>query len=147
MLLRLMVKAARCSGDSQRRRCCFSALGGNLSMLKRVGRARRRAVGRFRILRKSLPERKRKLRVLFMMQRVRWKIVAQRYAVRTREYALRGSATLLSCIPIACLLAFGGEAGKASEAHLTAAQIIGAALALVLSLSIIPAQRAAELLS
>ncbi|MCK1663161.1 hypothetical protein [Bradyrhizobium sp. 151] len=33
---------------------------------------------------------------------------------------------------------------KASEMHLAAAQIIGAALALVLSLSIIPAQRAAE---
>jgi hypothetical protein len=110
-------------------------------------RAKRRAVSRFRILRRRLPEQKRKLRVFFMMQRVRWKIVAQRYAVRTRDYALRGSATLLSCIPIAYLSAFGGEAGKASEAHLTAAQIIGAALALVLSLSIIPAQRAAELLS
>jgi hypothetical protein len=36
---------------------------------------------------------------------------------------------------------------KASETHLAAAQIIGAALALVLSLSIIPAQRAAELFS
>jgi hypothetical protein len=36
---------------------------------------------------------------------------------------------------------------KASEVSLTAAQIIGAALALVLSLSIIPAQRAAELFS
>lgn len=36
---------------------------------------------------------------------------------------------------------------KISEAHLTCAQIIGAALALVLSLSIIPAQRAAELFS
>ncbi len=36
---------------------------------------------------------------------------------------------------------------KASEVHLTAAQVIGAALALILSLSIIPAQRAAEAFS
>lgn len=114
---------------------------------KRVERAKRRAASGFRILRRRLPEQKRKLRVFFLMQRVRWKIVAQRYIGRTREFALRFSATLISCIPIACLFAFGGESSKASESHLAAAQIIGAALALVLSLSIIPAQRAAELLS
>ena len=36
---------------------------------------------------------------------------------------------------------------KTSEVHLTCAQMIGAALALILSLSIIPAQRAAEAFS
>jgi hypothetical protein len=62
----------------------------------------------------------------------------------------RFSATLLSIV-VTLLFWFFADAEakdiKASETHLAAAQIIGAALALVLSLSIIPAQRAAELFS
>ncbi|SDP49606.1 hypothetical protein SAMN05444050_7056 [Afipia sp. GAS231] len=58
------------------------------------------------------------------------------------------SATLLSIlITVAFLVLADSQNIKASETHLAAAQIIGAALALVLSLSIIPAQRAAELFS
>jgi hypothetical protein len=58
------------------------------------------------------------------------------------------SATLLSTfITVAFLVLADSTNMKASETHLAAAQIIGAALALVLSLSIIPAQRAAELFS
>src|SRR5258708_4444899 len=58
------------------------------------------------------------------------------------------SATLLSIfITVAFLILADSQNMKASETHLAAAQIIGAALALVLSLSIIPAQRAAELFS
>jgi hypothetical protein len=58
------------------------------------------------------------------------------------------SATLLSIlITMAFLILADSQNIKASETHLAAAQIIGAALALVLSLSIIPAQRAAELFS
>jgi hypothetical protein len=58
------------------------------------------------------------------------------------------SATLLSIfITVDFLILADSQNMKASETHLAAAQIIGAALALVLSLSIIPAQRAAELFS
>ena len=68
-----------------------------------------------------------------------------------KQVASKGSAliaTSLSLIISACFYALAdGPDIKASETHLAAAQIIGAALALVLSLSIIPAQRAAELFS
>jgi hypothetical protein len=59
------------------------------------------------------------------------------------------SATLISGLIAAIFYLTADQSGgwKASETHLAAAQIIGAALALVLSLSIIPAQRAAELFS
>jgi hypothetical protein len=62
----------------------------------------------------------------------------------------RLSATLLSLLIAAIFYLTADQsaaAWKASETHLAAAQIIGAALALVLALSIIPAQRAAELFS
>jgi len=60
-----------------------------------------------------------------------------------------GSAATLISVAVAIVfgLSADGTDIKASEMHLAAAQIIGAALALVLSLSIIPAQRAAELFS
>lgn len=59
------------------------------------------------------------------------------------------SATILSLTVIGTFLFFTDQTSdwKVSELHLTSAQVIGAALALVLSLSIIPAQRAAELFS
>ncbi|HEV7602155.1 MAG TPA: hypothetical protein VGO49_18100 [Bradyrhizobium sp.] len=60
-----------------------------------------------------------------------------------------GSATLLALMVTLVFIFTADQTGnwKASESHLAAAQVIGAALALVLSLSIIPAQRAAELFS
>jgi hypothetical protein len=62
--------------------------------------------------------------------------------------AIAVSATIISIFITTVFLEFADSQDiKASETHLTAAQIIGAALALVLSLSIIPAQRAAELFS
>jgi hypothetical protein len=60
------------------------------------------------------------------------------------------SATLLSLLIAAIFYSTADQSAaswKASETHLAAAQVIGAALALVLALSIIPAQRAAELFS
>lgn len=110
-------------------------------------RAKRRALVQVRVVRSKLPTEKRRLHASFLMRRIRWETSARVYATRAGEFALKISATLLSCIPAALVFFFEGQGGKASESHLTAAQIIGAALALVLSLSIIPAQRAAELLS
>jgi hypothetical protein len=73
----------------------------------------------------------------------------RRLSATLRKLALNWVATLLSILIVGVLLAFGdfGPDTKASETSLAAGQIIGAALALVLSLSIIPAQRAAELFS
>jgi hypothetical protein len=69
--------------------------------------------------------------------------------LKAKGHLLSGSATLLSISVTLAFLLFATQTTnwKASEVNLTAAQIIGAALALVLSLSIIPAQRAAELFS
>jgi hypothetical protein len=67
-------------------------------------------------------------------------------AILSRAIAV--SATIISIFITTAFLNFAdSQAIKASETHLAAAQIIGAALALVLSLSNIPAQRAAELFS
>ncbi|MGM4893613.1 hypothetical protein [Tardiphaga sp. 839_C3_N1_4] len=64
------------------------------------------------------------------------------------RFPLQVVATLVAMLLAASLLGFDvPKEPKVSEIHLAAAQIIGAALALVLSLSIIPAQRAAELFS
>jgi hypothetical protein len=62
---------------------------------------------------------------------------------------LRWSATIVSLLIFALfvLLVQDTKDLKTSEVHLTCAQVIGAALALILSLSIIPAQRAAEAFS
>jgi hypothetical protein len=61
----------------------------------------------------------------------------------------KASATLLACLTVAILYFFVQAPAelKASEVNLTSAVIIGSALALVLSLSIIPAQKAAEAFS
>ncbi|UFW90468.1 hypothetical protein BjapCC829_18800 [Bradyrhizobium barranii] len=68
---------------------------------------------------------------------------------KAQRILLSWSATLLSLLVVFAFLLFATQTNnwKASEVNLAAAQIIGAALALVLSLSIIPAQRAAELFS
>ena len=80
------------------------------------------------------------------------KLIAELALIKLRRAmitAVTGSAaTLLSAVvAVLFMLTADGSDIKASETHLAAAQIIGAALALVLSLSIIPAQRAAELFS
>jgi hypothetical protein len=58
-------------------------------------------------------------------------------------------ATIVAILAIAAFLGLFGDSPdlKTSEVHLTCAAIIGGALALILSLSIIPAQRAAETFS
>jgi hypothetical protein len=65
-----------------------------------------------------------------------------------QQVASKGSTLLATIVSVIISVLFYTIADstdiKASEMHLAAAQIIGAALALVLSLSIIPAQRAAE---
>lgn len=95
-----------------------------------------------------------RLRLYFRRLRfhvIKNKLVAElslrRWGAKVGRLALTSGATLLSVLVVGLLLWIGdfGSGTKASETSLAAAQIIGAALALVLSLSIIPAQRVAEL--
>jgi hypothetical protein len=78
---------------------------------------------------------------------------AQQATARIRRQAianiLRWSATIVSLLIFVLFVALVQDTRdlKTSEVHLACAQVIGAALALILSLSIIPAQRAAEAFS
>ena len=73
---------------------------------------------------------------------------ARQRAERIARQADRWPATIVSVLILVSFIVFA-DAGnlKVSEVSLTCAQVIGAALALILSLSIIPAQRAAEAFS
>lgn len=73
-------------------------------------------------------------------------LLFRRSADSASHVVIACGATILSSVLVGILLSLGDVGStKASETSLAAAQIIGAALALVLSLSIIPAQRASEL--
>jgi hypothetical protein len=81
---------------------------------------------------------------LFRVQQATAGISRQAFA-----HAARWSATIVTLVifVIFILIVQDPKELKTSEVHLTCAQVIGAALALILSLSIIPAQRAAEAFS
>jgi hypothetical protein len=72
--------------------------------------------------------------------------ITGRIGRRALAHFNRFAATIFAIIVCALflLLVQDPNALKTSEVHLTCAQVLGAALALILSLSIIPAQRAAE---
>jgi hypothetical protein len=80
---------------------------------------------------------------------LRVQMTTGRVVRRTVERTFRAPATILAILffLLFFLLVQDTEELKTSEVHLTCAQVIGAALALILSLSIIPAQRAAETFS
>ena len=104
---------------------------------------------RNRYLRRRAKSMIRRLHVQFVIRSIR---IRQSVIIRFKtvvEIAARMSASLIACLSVAILLfLFRGPADlKASEVNLTSAVITGSALALVLSLSIIPAQRAAEAFS
>jgi hypothetical protein len=81
---------------------------------------------------------------LFQAQQVTAGVSRQAFA-----HAARWSATIVTLLIFVLFLVLVQDTKdlKTSEVHLTCAQVIGAALALILSLSIIPAQRAAEAFS
>jgi hypothetical protein len=78
---------------------------------------------------------------------------AQQVSTRASRYTLahlsRGAATVFALVVCFLFFVLAHDLSNliTSEVHLTCAQVIGAALALILSLSIIPAQRAAEAFS
>ncbi len=111
-------------------------------LVKGAKRTKRRERRRLIVLgRRSLQE--------YKKQSFHFALRSKPVRVKAQRLLLSGSATLASILVTFAFLLFATQTNnwKASEVNLAAAQIIGAALALVLSLSIIPAQRAAELFS
>lgn len=89
-----------------------------------------------------------KLRIYVISRWYRLAAFCRKWIQRSVEIAATFAATFISIVVAIVFSTFAGEAAlKASESNLTAAQIIGGGLALILSLSIVPAQRAAELFS
>jgi hypothetical protein len=88
----------------------------------------------------------RRLRVAALMRLFRAQQVTARVSGQAFAHAARWSATIGAVLIFLLFLVIVQDTDelKTSEVHLTCAQVIGAALALILSLSIIPAQRAAE---
>jgi len=85
-------------------------------------------------------------RVAALMRLFRAQQVAARVSRQAFTHAAHWSATIVTLLIFVIFIVTVQDAKelKTSEVHLTCAQVIGAALALILSLSIIPAQRAAE---
>ena len=119
------------------------------SIAERSKRALRLTKIQMRRSRRSLGKQAHRLRVAVIMRLFRAQQRGERIGQRTILYASRWSATLLSVLLAGLFIAVADASStlKASEVSLTCAQVIGAALALILSLSIIPAQRAAEAFS
>jgi hypothetical protein len=99
--------------------------------------------------RRLLRKQARRARIAALIRLFRVQQAAERISRRTFMHVDRWSATIVSVLIFVLFVALVQDPGslRASEAHLTCAQVIGAALALILSLSIIPAQRAAEAFS
>src|SRR5262245_7538346 len=96
--------------------------------------------------RRSLRKLARRVRVAALMRLFRAQQVTARVSGQAFAHAARWSATIVAVLIFLLFVVIVQDTNelKTSEVHLTCAQVIGAALALILSLSIIPAQRAAE---
>jgi hypothetical protein len=96
--------------------------------------------------RRSLRKRARRARVAALMRLFRAQQVTARVSGQAFAHAARWSATIVAVLVLLLFVVIVQDTNelRTSEVHLTCAQVIGAALALILSLSIIPAQRAAE---
>jgi hypothetical protein len=103
----------------------------------------------FRRTRLSLRKQARRVRIVALMRLFRARQGIERVGTRTFMWANWWPASMVSLLIFVFFVAFVQDTSnlKASEVNLTCAQVIGAALALILSLSIIPAQRAAEAFS
>jgi hypothetical protein len=99
--------------------------------------------------RRSLRKLARRGRVAALMRLFRVQQATAGISRQAFAHAARWSATIVTLVifVIFILIVQDPKELKTSEVHLTCAQVIGAALALILSLSIIPAQRAAEAFS
>ena len=98
---------------------------------------------------RSLRKLARRARVAALMRLFRAQQVSARASQHALAHPTRWAATAFALVVCALFLLLAQDPTnlKTSEVHLTCAQVIGAALALILSLSVIPAQRAAEAFS
>ena len=99
--------------------------------------------------RRSLRKYARRAHTFSLMSLLRAQYMALRIGKRVLAIADQWSASIIAILAIAAFLSIYQDTPelKTSEMHLTCAVVIGGALALILSLSIIPAQRAAETFS
>ena len=114
-----------------------------------VGRAARRLKVQARRVQRRLHKFARRARAIVLMRLLRTQYAALRFGRFVLVKSDQWSASIIAVLAIVVFLGFFRNTPdlKASELHLTCAVIIGGALALILSLSIIPAQRAAEAFS
>jgi hypothetical protein len=129
----------------------LAATGGEMCMAvaARGTRALRLTRIQGRRSRRSLRKLARRGRVAALMRLFRVQQATAGISRQAFAHAARWSATIVTLVifVIFILIVQDPKELKTSEVHLTCAQVIGAALALILSLSIIPAQRAAEAFS
>jgi hypothetical protein len=109
-------------------------------------RALRQTRIQFRRSKRSLPKMARRAQATVLMRLFRAQQVSTRASRYTLAHLSRGAATVFALVVCFLFFVLAHDLSNliTSEVHLTCAQVIGAALALILSLSIIPAQRAAE---
>jgi hypothetical protein len=129
----------------------FAAGGGEMRAAVTATGTRALRLTRFQIRRsqKSLQKLARRARVAALKRLFRAEQATARVGRQTVAHVGRWSATIVALLIFVLFLVIVQDTKelKTSEVHLTCAQVIGAALALILSLSIIPAQRAAEAFS
>jgi hypothetical protein len=104
---------------------------------------------RLRYLRRRMHKMAKALWVNAVIRFIRFRQWITLFVRRRVAQILQGVATIVALLLVLIVNCFFSVPAdlKAGELHLASATIIGAALALVLSLSIIPAQRAAEAFS
>lgn len=134
---RAMISLAAKSGET---RAAVTAKGTRALRLSRI---------QIRRSQRSLRKLAQRARVSALMRLFRAQQAAARLGGRAFTHANRWSATIVALLIVMLFVVIVQDPKelKTSEVHLTCAQVIGAALALILSLSIIPAQRAAEAFS
>jgi hypothetical protein len=134
---RAMISLAAKSGET---RAAVTAKGTRALRLTRI---------QIRHSQRSLRKLARRARVSALMRLFRAQQAAARLGRRAFAHANRWSATIVALLIVMLFVVIVQDPKelRTSEVHLTCAQVIGAALALILSLSIIPAQRAAEAFS
>ena len=114
----------------------------------RTARLAKLAKTRLRLNRRRLRRILRRTRATASMRAFRAQLTTAKWAIRTFLHVNAWATVLSLAIFVLFIAVFPTpKSEKVSEVALTCAQVIGAALALVLSLSIIPAQRAAEAFS
>ncbi len=135
--------------DARHRRLMARSRETRAAILAVIARTARRLKVQQRRCRRSLRKYARRAYSFSLVSLLRSQYVALRVSKRVLARADQWSASIIAILAIAAFLGLYRDTPelKTSEMYLTCAVVIGGALALILSLSIIPAQRAAEAFS